>query len=291
MPAIQEQLKEHLKNGGDWEKMETPVDGVYIVKVPKSKNQAARLNIEINPLREDGRPFKKTGLFIGSKDVLIGFAEAMNDDKSFQLMQLLDYINARKPIPFEEIKVEEEKKRVIQELVEEETEKEIEIEVEKELENRIDVVDTDELENEDELEEEISLSTESLEEGKRIYVDIANLLYSDKDSQGKLKVENIGPIYETLKLYDYKPIFIADAAILHKINNVEEYETLIQKGIVRVAPAGRTADVFILKMAQKNNCMFLTNDLFRDHYEEFDKDWIKENRITYMFEDGELILD
>ena len=300
MSSIQEQLKEHLKNGKDWEKMETPVTGVYIVKVPKSKTNPARLNIEINPLRDDGRPFKQSGLFIGSKEILIGFSEAMSDDKAFQLMQILEYINDRKDIPLDEIIGTVEDKQDFQGSESQESKDSLEIEEKKLSVEIIEINDDKELEEgdeninleeDDDLEEELDTSTESLEETNRLYVDIANLLYSDKDNQGNLKVENIGPIYDTLKLHDYNPILIADASISHKVNNKEDYETLIRNKIVRVAPAGRTADIFILKMAKKNNCKFLTNDLFRDHHDDFDKDWIYENRITYMFEDGELIID
>ena len=31
MADIQTQLKDHLKNGKDWSKMETPVPGVFVV--------------------------------------------------------------------------------------------------------------------------------------------------------------------------------------------------------------------------------------------------------------------
>jgi len=61
--------------------------------------------------------------------------------------------------------------------------------------------------------------------------------------------------------------------------------------IVREAPAGRTADIFILKQARNKDCKFLTNDLYRDYYDNFDKDWILSHRLTCMFEDGEIIID
>ncbi|KKK62166.1 hypothetical protein LCGC14_3007050 [marine sediment metagenome] len=43
MSTIGEQLKEHLKNGRDWEKMETPIPGVYVMKVPGTKSRKAML--------------------------------------------------------------------------------------------------------------------------------------------------------------------------------------------------------------------------------------------------------
>jgi hypothetical protein len=93
MANIEDQLKEHLKGGKDWEKMETPIDGVNVVKVPATKTRPPLLFLEINPLKEDGKPLKRKGLFVGSKEMLIKFSEALNDDKTFQLIGELEKIN------------------------------------------------------------------------------------------------------------------------------------------------------------------------------------------------------
>ena len=95
MADIQAQLKEHLKNGKDWEKMEAPVPGVYVVKVPATKTRPALLFLEINPLKEDGKPMKRKGLFVGSKEMLVKFGEALNDDKVFQLISEVEKINPK----------------------------------------------------------------------------------------------------------------------------------------------------------------------------------------------------
>lgn len=93
MTDIEAQLKEHLQNGKDWEKMETPVVGVSVVKVPATKTRPALLFLEVNPLKEDGKPMKRKGLFVGSKEMLIKFGEALNDDKVFQLIGELEKVN------------------------------------------------------------------------------------------------------------------------------------------------------------------------------------------------------
>ena len=93
METIEAQLKEHLKSGNDWEKMETPIEGVNVVKVPATKTRPALLFLEINPLKDNGQPLKRKGLFVGSKEMLIKFGEALNDDKTFQLIGELEKIN------------------------------------------------------------------------------------------------------------------------------------------------------------------------------------------------------
>jgi hypothetical protein len=92
---IQGQLKEHLDKGKDWEKMETPIDGVNVVKVPATKTRPALLFIEINPLKEDGKPFKRKGLFVGSREMFVKFGEAFNDDKVYQLVTELEKVNPK----------------------------------------------------------------------------------------------------------------------------------------------------------------------------------------------------
>jgi hypothetical protein len=93
MANIEIQLKQHLEKGEDWEKMETPVEGVSVVKVPATKTRPALLFLEINPLKDDGKPLKRKGLFVGSKEMLIKFSEALNDDKTFQLIGELEKVN------------------------------------------------------------------------------------------------------------------------------------------------------------------------------------------------------
>jgi hypothetical protein len=98
MADIEAQLKEHLKSGEDWEKMETPVDGVSVVKVPATKTRPALLFLEVNPIKDDGKPMKRKGLFVGSKEMLIKFGEALNDDKVFQLIGEIEKVNPKQPM-------------------------------------------------------------------------------------------------------------------------------------------------------------------------------------------------
>ena len=73
MSDIQAQLKEHLDKSEDWEKMETPIDGVFVVKIPATKTRPALLQIEINPISDDGKPMKRKGLFVGNLEMFIKF--------------------------------------------------------------------------------------------------------------------------------------------------------------------------------------------------------------------------
>ena len=56
---LSESLKEFIKDGQDWERRNTSVKGVAIIRRPHDKNRAASLAIDINPVGENGLPMKK----------------------------------------------------------------------------------------------------------------------------------------------------------------------------------------------------------------------------------------
>jgi len=93
MADIQEQLKKHLDNAESWEKMETPIPGVFVVKVPATKTRPALLFLEVNPLKNDGNPMKRKGLFIRNKEMYLAFKEALEEDDIFTLLQNIETVN------------------------------------------------------------------------------------------------------------------------------------------------------------------------------------------------------
>jgi len=128
-------------------------------------------------------------------------------------------------------------------------------------------------------------------ESKKIVVDITNILYQDLDEEENPQTSNIISIRDTLVSKGYNPFFIADASTKHKVDEKREYKKLVSKKIIYEAPAGRPADQYVLKYAQDWQCKFLTNDMFKEYWNEFGKEWVLNNRITYMFVDGQLLLD
>jgi len=92
MSDLQAHLKEHLNTANDWDKMETPIEGVFVVKVPSTKTRPALLFMEINPLK-DGKPVKRKGLPIGSREMLVKFSEALQEDKVYQLISEIEKVN------------------------------------------------------------------------------------------------------------------------------------------------------------------------------------------------------
>lgn len=93
-----EALKEFLKKGNDWEKMETDIPGVFVVKIPGTKTRDARLMVEVNPVDKiTGKPKKRKGLFIADYEMYLQFQEALFQDEVPALVKTLEELNPEKP--------------------------------------------------------------------------------------------------------------------------------------------------------------------------------------------------
>ncbi len=136
----------------------------------------------------------------------------------------------------------------------------------------------------------LSNSTKNL---KKVIVDLTNILMADLDKNQNMQTQNVLLINDQIISEDFYPILITDANTLHHVDDEVEFRKLVKEGIIRQAPADRKADIFVLKLARKQNCRFITNDKYSDpeYREEFGKEWIRENRITFIFTDGVLVLD
>ena len=91
------QLREHLKNGKDWEKLATPIPGVFVVKIPATKSHGARLMVEVNPVDENGNPRKRKGLFITDEKMRRDFVVALENEDVSQLIRNVDAVNPVEP--------------------------------------------------------------------------------------------------------------------------------------------------------------------------------------------------
>ena len=92
-----EALKEFLIGGKDWEKMETDIPGVFVVKIPGTKTRDGRLMVEVNPIdKSTGKPKKRKGLFIADYEMYLQFQEALSEDEVPALIKTLEEINPEK---------------------------------------------------------------------------------------------------------------------------------------------------------------------------------------------------
>jgi hypothetical protein len=93
---LAESLKEFIEEGQDWERKNTSVTGVSIIRLPQYKNRAASLAIDINPIGENGLPMKKKGIMIMNAAELHAFREAFKNEKLDNLIKVLEDVTGRK---------------------------------------------------------------------------------------------------------------------------------------------------------------------------------------------------
>ncbi|OPX61962.1 MULTISPECIES: hypothetical protein [unclassified Methanoregula] len=85
-------LKAFIEEGQDWERKHTSVRGVSIIRLPATKNRAASLAIDINPVGDNGLPMKKKGIMIMNAAELAAFRAAFNNEKIDGLISALEEV-------------------------------------------------------------------------------------------------------------------------------------------------------------------------------------------------------
>jgi hypothetical protein len=116
-------------------------------------------------------------------------------------------------------------------------------------------------------------------------VDAANIAFEVRTKNGQARFSNILSVRDALQELGYKTIIIADASLIHEIDDSEQMESLLEKQVIHQAPAGTDADFFILETADREDAYVVSNDLFKPYQDKFA--WIKERRIPYMIINGE----
>lgn len=85
--TVKKQLKGHLDEAEAWERMRTPIPGLFIVKAPATKHVPAQLFLELNP---DG---KWKGFFFNTKALLTEVVVIITDDRTNTLINEIEAIN------------------------------------------------------------------------------------------------------------------------------------------------------------------------------------------------------
>jgi len=127
--------------------------------------------------------------------------------------------------------------------------------------------------------------------GLKVIVDAANVAYENQNGPNdRPKLENIILMREPLEKLQFCPVFIADAALRHEIDQPHRLDHLEQSGQILQAPAGTQADYFCLSVAERDKLPVISNDFYRDREREFPTA-VKDLRVPFMIVDGQVILE
>ncbi|MFX1265218.1 MAG: hypothetical protein ACFFH0_07545 [Promethearchaeota archaeon] len=73
--------------------MRTSEPGVFVRKIPRSKNEPAYLAVEINPIGQGGIPMYKVGALIKDQNELDAIREIISQKKVDELLQTVQNVN------------------------------------------------------------------------------------------------------------------------------------------------------------------------------------------------------
>lgn len=84
-----------IEEAQDWEKIETSVDGLFVVKPPEQNNKQT-IFVELIPTL-NGQTTKKKGLFLKTEEEIDAYKELLDNPKTRELIQVIsEYYGIRK---------------------------------------------------------------------------------------------------------------------------------------------------------------------------------------------------
>jgi hypothetical protein len=92
-------LKRFLDGGTGWERMQTTVAGIGILRMPASGSRLQRLAVEVNPVTPRGTRMKRRGLVIRTPEELEAFRILLDSPRLERLMEDLAEVNPAPPFP------------------------------------------------------------------------------------------------------------------------------------------------------------------------------------------------
>ena len=122
-----------------------------------------------------------------------------------------------------------------------------------------------------------------------VILDGSNIAWEEKGNNDKPKISNVEAMINRLSRANFKKIVtVADAALRYQIDNQRRLDKLVKDGAMKMLPARVDGDKFILRLAEEENAMIVSNDMFKEFRET--TSWIDQRRIPYTILDGEVYL-
>jgi hypothetical protein len=90
---MEESLRDMLKHGRKFERLRIDEAGIFIRKIPRSRDEPAYLAVEINPIDPDGKPMNKIGILIKSQNELDDIKAILLQDEVDELLQTVERVN------------------------------------------------------------------------------------------------------------------------------------------------------------------------------------------------------
>jgi hypothetical protein len=90
-------LKEFLENGRDWERKQTNVPGVFLIRLPQFRSRPACIGIELDVLNRGGGGNRRRGVIIRTKEELLQLSDIVTNQKLNELTSAIEKVNPDQP--------------------------------------------------------------------------------------------------------------------------------------------------------------------------------------------------
>ena len=90
---MEDSLRDMLKHGRKFERLRMPESGVFIRKIPRTRDEPAYLAVEINPISQSGNPMYKVGALIRKQSELDAIRDILSKTVVDELLQTVEKIN------------------------------------------------------------------------------------------------------------------------------------------------------------------------------------------------------
>jgi hypothetical protein len=81
-------LTEFLQNGKDWERKQTNIPGVFLIRLPQFRSRPACIGVELDILNRGGGGNRTRGIILRTKEELQQLLDIVNNKKLTELTHL-----------------------------------------------------------------------------------------------------------------------------------------------------------------------------------------------------------
>lgn len=86
-------LADFLANGKDWERKQTNVPGVFLIRLPQFRSRPACIGVELDVLNRGGGSNRRRGIIIRTTGELRQLMEIINNGKLLELTTSIEKVN------------------------------------------------------------------------------------------------------------------------------------------------------------------------------------------------------
>jgi hypothetical protein len=86
-------LQEFLENGQDWERKQTNVPGVFLIRLPQFRSRPACIGVELDVLNRAGGSNRRRGIIVRTKEELQQLSDVVANQKVIELTSAIEKVN------------------------------------------------------------------------------------------------------------------------------------------------------------------------------------------------------